>query len=233
MLKPATNMMMSYQNSPVSDEADTDDVLLVTTILPPITTTTMSYRLKWMGMVVAVVAGIMLLVGGTVWVQDGSYTHATGSIETVAKDLVVAKYDGRAPCPPATDTFGGISVHSFWRQTVCSLWNLLPIRALWQILLVQVVLQKECRWCSGQGPLYSMSPEAEAWSVASRWSQIHQSGARRWVLCVRAYCDGANTVTEEQNERTKHVHSSQTFSFLVNNNNTTVILASFFCFSRV
>ena len=73
MMKPATKMIMSYQNSLSSIDEDTA-VPLIPTILSPTSTTTMmtttSYRSKWM--VIAIVEAIMMLVaGGAVLLWDG------------------------------------------------------------------------------------------------------------------------------------------------------------------
>ena len=74
-MKPATKMM-SYENSPSSDEDEETALPLVPTILPSPTTTTVRSFLS------IIVAGIMMLVtgGGVVLMWDG---------ETAAEGLVV------------------------------------------------------------------------------------------------------------------------------------------------
>ena len=86
-MQPSTEMM-SYQNPPIIKK-DGTAVPLGMTITPPpttpITPTTRSHHWTWMGRVVAVVvAGMMLVVGGAVWRQEGSlYQHSfDASLET-------------------------------------------------------------------------------------------------------------------------------------------------------
>ena len=100
---------MSYQH-PTIHEEDTV-VPLVTIIIPPTTTTTRSYRVsKWRGMV-ALVAGMMMLlvvVAGTVWMgPEGALSdHSFGSLGGPLPNPT--HYNG--PCLPPGGTFNGISL---------------------------------------------------------------------------------------------------------------------------
>ena len=111
-------MMMSYQNSPSSDKDDDDTTLLVVTTITTPTTTTSSHRLKRMD-IVAIVAGVVMLVaGGVVWMQDigsSSYNPSSGSFTTVDGDLtsVDAEHDDVDDCTPA----GGHGQDAFFKGT--------------------------------------------------------------------------------------------------------------------
>ena len=100
--------MLSYQNSPNSIDEDEETTLpFGTSILSQPTTMTTGHDLS-KRMIVIVAAGMMLVVaGGTVWMQDGGLSYNPSS----AEGLVVPTnpFYGRYPCIYAVGTFGGVS----------------------------------------------------------------------------------------------------------------------------
>ena len=80
MMKPATRMI-SYQNLIIIDEDEETALFLGTTILPqPTTAMTMRRRLsKWRLAIVASMVMMLVVAGGTVWMQDVWYLeYSTG-----------------------------------------------------------------------------------------------------------------------------------------------------------
>ena len=109
MMKPATKMMRSYQNSPSSIDQDEE---IVATILSPSTTTRSYHSSKWR-MIATSVAGMLLLVmlaGGTVWLWDGDdTTKAEGR-------LIVGINPAILRCHPARSVFRGKSTTYFGQR---------------------------------------------------------------------------------------------------------------------
>ena len=107
-MQPSTEMM-SYQKSHVTDEV----VPFGTAITPP----TAGHRLSTK-MIAIVAAGTMLVVaGGTVWMQDISspYNYSSGSFKTVDGDLT-SEYGGAVgdDCWPK-----GTACIYFWPVFTC------------------------------------------------------------------------------------------------------------------
>ena len=109
MMKPATKMMRSYQNSPSSIDQDEE---IVATILSPSTTTRSYHSSKWR-MIATRVAGMLLLVmlaGGTVWLWDGDdTTKAEGR-------LIVGINPAILRCHPTRSVFRGKSTTYFGQR---------------------------------------------------------------------------------------------------------------------
>ena len=116
---------MSYQNPPTSIDEDATAIPVVMTITPSTTTTRTTVRS--LGMVVAIVAGMMMLMvaGGAVWMmQDAgsSYDPSSGSLFETEEGGITLFYaevddiypldDGFVPSPqclPASGRFRGYS----------------------------------------------------------------------------------------------------------------------------
>ena len=108
-MKPDT-VMMSYQNTLSIDEDDDIAIPLIITILRPTMTTTMECRSS--KKMIAVVAGMMMLVLVAVGAVLLHKTNDAGLTSTAAGGLVVTKLQENNPClaAPMDATFGGTSV---------------------------------------------------------------------------------------------------------------------------
>ena len=116
---------IGYHSIPNAIAADDDETATVPLGTPPSTTMTIDRRLSKWRMMVAIVAGMMMILlvvaADTVWMlQDvSSYDHSSGSLETtdgdrktIAEGLIIAvpPIDPKDNiCFPASGAFGGVS----------------------------------------------------------------------------------------------------------------------------
>ena len=118
---------MSYQKPLIIDDDETADIPVIITTIHPSRTVTTGFRWNWM---VAVAAGTLLLVvSGTVLMQDSSIMNATEGLvvateasgqhskkttNIIPNEVPLGKHPPMHPCFPANNGFQGHSKTTFW-----------------------------------------------------------------------------------------------------------------------